>query len=139
MNGRYKTVAGDEVKIYAIYPNNTVETERVHGAVFIDGKWIIDCWSLDGFCYESGERDDDNLVELANTDPKFWKRNKPLMVSLVDEEWFTRHFYKVNGAGAVLLYANGCTSFTKQHSTNGKVRTMELPKAWREPTKEELK
>ena len=141
INGRYETKDGKEVKIYAIYPNINEPIEQVHGAMFEHGEWSSDTWSLDGFYYQDKCENEDNLVELDNTDPKFWKRNKPIMVNLGvgDKKWFRGHFWKVDERGNAILYANGNTSFTRECTSEGKIRQMFLPDQWREPTAEELK
>jgi hypothetical protein len=75
-------------------------------------------------------------LELADdNDPSTWRRNKPIMVRVV-EEYFARHFYKVH-EGKILCYANGRTSFTCERREDGTPKVL-IAHHYREPTKEEL-
>jgi hypothetical protein len=57
----YKTKCGYEVKIYAIYEN---QTSGVHGAYFQHGMWCATTWKLSGFYLISEQKHDLNLVEV---------------------------------------------------------------------------
>lgn len=70
------------------------------------------------------------------SDPKTWRRNKPLFVKFGSEsKEVARHFSHVDYKGVVYVYRNGCTSFTASKDDRGEACVY----SWREATKEELK
>ena len=82
----------------------------------------------------------ENYIVLSNvSDPKSWRRNKPMMVqsSQDNTDWFARHFSHVDSENRVRFYGGGKTSFTIGKRRDGTRQTL-VYYAYREPTKEEL-
>ena len=80
----------------------------------------------------------DMEADVPTTDPKTWKRNKPMMCRVrKNGEWHRRHFARVNTHGKLLFYPYGKTSYSSRRSDNSENTRTYVE--WREPTAEELK
>jgi hypothetical protein len=61
----YRTVDGRPAKVYEIFPNNPEIDHQVHGAIFTDGGWCVESWSINGKYYNGGDSNYD-LEEIPD-------------------------------------------------------------------------
>lgn len=128
----YQTRDGREVRLFAIIPENPRET--IIGMVKDhDGEWREESWFDGGFYYDQDDGYEESDKDLIETDRPYLRRNKPIMVSDDNKDWYKKHFHKFHD-GKVYAYNNGMTSFTVSGSNKSSKW-----KYWREPTAKELK
>ncbi len=115
INKKYKTRDGQEVVIYAIYPDN--KNEQVHvGAKESSGEWVTFSCHIEGNYYEDMKESTHDLIEVI----PFGEFKIDDKVIVWDNSGYTknkRHFACVGEDGRPNTFGAGTTSFTSNYTT----------------------
>lgn len=107
INKKYKTRAGNPVRIYATDGNSW---DPVHGAVKDREGWKIKSWKESGaFLY--GEISDNDLMEVGPYDD-LKIDDKVMVKDDSDAMWKKRHFAGIGADGKPLVFRSGGTSWS---------------------------